>query len=153
MQAVWIALVVFLVVAAIGLIVGGGLTLFFRFRSGQHVQIPLRALLRVYLYILVIVGLLLFTQGFSELVRAGLGAALDKDYSYYPVYVGFKGEPRAPQPVELKDRAQLTEQELEELALIQADREAKNLEEQRQQRKEGLDLVVKTPRQPGARWG
>ena len=104
----------------------------------------------MYLYILIIVGLLLFTQGFSELVRAGLGAALDKNYSYYPVYVGFKGEPRAPQPVELKDRAQLTEQELEELALIQADREAKNLEEQR---KEGLDLFVKTPRQPEARWG
>ena len=144
MHTVWIALTVFLIVAGAALVVGGGLTLFFRYRAGQPVQMPLRALLRVYLYILIIVGLLLFTQGFSELVRAGLGATLDKDYSYQPVFVPFGVKTaRAPAPLELKDRSDLSDEERDELAQIIADREAKDLELRRKQRKEGLDRALK----------
>lgn len=143
MGAIWVILAVFLIVVAGAVIVVGGITLVSRFRAGEPVRIPLRALLRVYLYIVIIVGMLLFTQGISGLIRAGLGAASDKDYSYRPVHVGFRAAPDAPVPLELKDRAQLTDQELEELARILADRKEVDIEQQREQRKEGLDRALK----------
>ena len=143
MGPIWVILAVFLVVVAAAAIVVGGLTLFSRFRAGEPVRIPLRDLLRVYLYIVIIVGMLLFTQGVSGLIRAGLGAALDKDYSYRPVFFGFKPEPRAPDPLELKDRTQLTDADREKLAGILGEREQVDIERQREQREEGLDRALK----------
>ena len=107
----------------------------------------MRLLLRFYIYVVIIVGLLLLTQGVTELVRAGLAGAGGKDFSYRPVFVKIpsprEAELRAPKPVELKEHAELTEEELEELSRIIAEREVKSLEERREARRKGLDRALK----------
>ena len=145
MEAIWIALVVFVVLVAVGLVISGAVFTFLRFRTGSGVRIPLRLLLRLYIYIVIIVGLLLLTQGVTELVRAGLAGAGGKDFSYRPVFAKIPGEVglRAPRPVELKDRAELTEEELEELSRVIAEREEKSLELRREARRKGLDQASK----------
>ena len=145
MSAVFIALIAFLILVAAGLAVGGGIFLFNRARTGQTVQISMRFLLRLYMYVVIIVGLLLFTQGVSHLLRAGMAGAGGKDFSYRPVFVSRPGfqEIRSPKPIELKERGDLTDEELEELAQIIAEREKKSLELRREQQSEGLDRAFK----------
>lgn len=139
---IWAALVVFLVLVGLALLVGGAVVVFLRLRSGVTVDIPMRLLLRLYLYVVIIVGLILFTQGTSHLLRAGFAAAWGDDFSYNPVYVPYPvraESPRAIEPLELKERAALTDQEREELSRLLADRERQDLELRREQRKDGLE--------------
>ncbi len=145
MSFIFGALIVFVVLVVIGLVIGGAVFLFLRFRSGLTIQISMRFLLRLYMYVVIIVGLLLFTQGVSSLVRAGMAGAGGKDFSYRPVFVAVPGfqEIRVPKPVELKERADLTDQELEELAQIIAERERKNRELREEQQRKGLDRAFK----------
>ena len=74
MGIVWVVLIAFGVLVALGLMVGGAFVLVMRLRSGASFSIDLRALVRLYLYVGIIAGLLVFTQGASELIKAGLQA-------------------------------------------------------------------------------
>ena len=145
MEMIWVVLMVFVILVAVALAISGAVFAFSKFRTGSGVRIPLRLLLRLYIYVVIIVGLLLLTQGVTELARAGLAGAGGKDFSYRPVFVNIPGEQglRAPKPVELKDRAELTEAELEELSLVLAEREEKSLELRREARLKGLDRALK----------
>ena len=87
MDAVWIALIAFAALVVFALIVGIAIFLFTRLRAGMTVQISLRYLLRLYMYVVIIAGLLLFTQGISELLKAGLAGGLGNDFSYRPTYI------------------------------------------------------------------
>ena len=71
MDAVWIALIAFLIFTGVLLLGGGVLFLFFRFRDRQSVHIPMRLLLRLYLYVVIVVGALLFTQGTAPAYPGG----------------------------------------------------------------------------------
>ena len=78
-EGIAIAVLVVLVLAA----VIGGVVFFVyyaaRARSGETESLPLRLLLRVYLYLLSIIGVALLVAG---LVQAGLGAAVNEEFSY-----------------------------------------------------------------------
>ena len=77
-----IAVLVVLVLAA----VVGGVVFFVyyaaRARSGETESLPLRLQLRVYLYLLSIIGVALLVAGLSALVQAGLGAGVNEEFSY-----------------------------------------------------------------------
>ena len=138
---IWIALVAFLVLVGLALLVGGAVVVFLRFRSGVDVHISTRLLLRLYLLVVVVVGLILFTQGSSHLVRAGFAAAWGNEFSYQQRYVSTpeeRGFERAPQPVELKTREDLSDEELEELSQIIAERDKKQAELREIQLERGL---------------
>ena len=146
MDAVWIALIVFISAVGIALLVGAGVFLFLRFRAGATtIHVSMRFLLRLYMYVVIIAGLLIFTQGVSGLIRAGLASGIGKDFSYHPVYISMTEEEeliRAPKPLELKERADLTPAEREELSEIIAERERKMTEIRREQRRRGLDRAL-----------
>ena len=143
MESLWIALIIFLVLAAVAVVVGGVVFLFLRFRKGQDIQISLRLLLRLYLFVIIIVGLVLLTQGFSGLVRAGLAGAGGNDFSYRPVFAGKVFERPPLDPLELREPKDLSREELEELARIRNKRDEVNREQQLEQRREGLDRALK----------
>ena len=145
MEVIWVVMIAFIILVAVALVVAGAVFTFSKLKTGSTVRISLRLLLRLYIYVVIIVGLLLLTQGVTELVRAGLAGAGGKDFSYRPVFVNIPGEQvlRAPKPVELKDRAELTEAELKELSIVIAEREEKSLELRREARLKGLDRALK----------
>ena len=148
MEVLWITLIGFLVLVGVALLVGGAVFLFLRFRSGTPVYISMRLLLRLYLYVVVIVGLILFTQGASHLLRGGFAAAFGNDFSYAPRFASIPKEralERAPKPLELKAREELTDPELEELSQIIAERE----QEQAALREIQLERGLKRAREEG----
>ena len=141
MEVIWIALIAFLGMIGAGVLVAGAIIIFLRFRSGINVQVSMRLLLRLYLYVVVIVGLILFTQGASHLLRGGFAAAWGNEFSYQPSFASIPQErefDRAPKPVELKAREDLTDDELEELSQIIADRERRQTELREIQLERGL---------------
>jgi len=100
---------------------GGGVYLVARARSGERPGLPWRALLRLYLYLVLVASLMVMVSGLADLVRAGLGMALGKEFSYYPAYVPAvepfppspAGEPPAkPQPPNPEEQAQPREEGL-----------------------------------------
>ena len=155
MAFLWITLIVFLVLVGVSVLIGGVVYLIQRLRSGSGLVLPMRFLLRLYLYVVIIAGLLLLAQGISGLLQVGLASALGNDFSYHPAYVGvermpiavapqgLKREPRTPDPLELKERGQLTEAELEELSKILDQREKEAVEQRRQERIRGLERARK----------
>ncbi len=155
MAFLWITLIVFLVLVGVSVLIGGVVYLIQRLRSGSGLVLPMRFLLRLYLYVVIIAGLLLLAQGISGLLQVGLASALGNDFSYHPAYLGlerkpiaiaplrYELQPRATDPLELKERAQLTEAELEELSKILAQREQDRIEQNRKQRILGLERARK----------
>ena len=143
MAFLWITLIVFLVLVGVSVLIGGVVYLIQRLRSGTGLVLPMRFLLRLYLYVVTIAGLLLLAQGISGLLQVGLASALGNDFSYNPVHVRFEGKPRTTDPLELKDRAQLTEAEREELSEILDRREQGNVEQRREDRIRGLERARK----------
>jgi hypothetical protein len=144
LEVIWIALIAFLSLIGVGMLIAGAVIVFLRFRSGINVQISMRLLLRLYLYIVVVVGLILFTQGASHLLRAGFAAAWGNEFSYQPVYVSTPEElVRGTDPLELKPRDQLTDEELERLSQILADRERRQAELRQVKLERGLDRAHK----------
>ena len=134
MDIVWITLLGFGIFVALALLVGGAFVLITRIRSGSPLTIDMRALVRIYLYVGIIAGLLVFTQGASELIKAGAAGIAGNDFSYQPVRVALPGpaEGRAEHPLELADRSDLSPEQLEELSVILEERrqqDAKNQEE------------------------
>lgn len=135
MDIVWIVLISFGILVALALLVGGAFHLITRLRTGAPLNIDVRALVRIYLYVGIIAGLLVFTQGASELIKAGAAGLSSKEFSYSPVWVELP-EDRVPQPqhpLELADRGDLSDEELEELSQILAERreESTRLHEER----------------------
>ena len=141
MEIVWIVLIAFGVLVALGLLVGGALFLIMRFRSARPLTIDLRSLVRLYLYVGIIAGLLVFTQGASELIRAGAAGIGGNQFSYYPVWVELPGDKAVqPQhPLELADRADLSPQELEQLSIILEERRQQNIKNDEEWDRLGLD--------------
>ena len=92
--------IVVLVVVLLGFIAAIGAIVYFVIwaRSGEAVSIPLRLLLRAYLYLISIASIVILVIGLSALIQAGLSAALGQEFSYNPTYFRVIDEPR-PRPI------------------------------------------------------
>ena len=141
MDIVWIVLLAFGILVALGLLVGGAFFLVMRLRTGASFSVDLRALVRLYLYVGIIAGLLVFTQGASELIKAGAAGIAGKDFSYHPAWVELPvDKDRQPQhPLELADRSDLTSEELQQLSAILAERDERNAKNNEERDRLGLD--------------
>ena len=144
MEIVWFALIALGVIVGLAAMVAAVVFLFLRLRAKEPVNIDPRLLLRLYLYVAIIAGLLVFTQGASGLLRAGMAVAFGDDFSYRPVFVQVTGpqERVVPTPLELKDQRDLTEAEREQLTEIFAERERARTELERERRELGLDRAL-----------
>ena len=125
MNAVWIALIAAAGLVFLAAVVAGGVVLFLRLRAREPININLRVVFRVYLLVVIVAGLIVFAQGASNLVQVGFASVGGKQFSYIPVHT--QGPPviyqrMGPSALELKDRAKLTDAELEELSIIQRER-------------------------------
>ena len=141
MEVVWVVLLVFGILVALGLLVGGAVFLIMRLRSGAPLSIDIRALVRIYLYVGIIAGLLVFTQGASELIKAGAAGIASNEFSYSPVWVELPSDktPQPEHPLELADRSDLSPEELEQLSLILEERDQLNLEADEERDRLGRD--------------
>ncbi len=146
MNAVWIALIAAAGLVFLAAVVAGGVVLFLRLRSREPINLNLRFLFRIYLLVVIVAGLLVFAQGSSNLLQAGFASVGGKQFSYNPVHsqsppaIGLRAGPSA---LELKDRAKLTDAELEELSIIQRERAKKQNELNEERRRLGLDRAMK----------
>ena len=132
MEAVLIILSIMGVFGFIALLGAGIVYLFIQLRAGEPIRIPLRLVLRVYIYAVTAVGLVLFTLGgMSNLLQAGMGATFEKEFSYRPLFK----EPSKPL-VRVEEPNGLTFEEVQELT----EEQEKAQEEARQ---EGLDRAMK----------
>ena len=143
MEFLWITLIAFLVLVGVSVLIGGVVYLIQRLRSGAGLVLPMRFLLRLYLGVVIIAGLLLLAQGLAGLLQVGLASALGNDFSYRPVNLGRPPQPRTIDPLELKDRAQLTEAERQRLSEILDQRERESVEQRREERIRGLERARK----------
>ena len=122
-----VAVVGFLVAAIVVVLALGAVGYFLlRSRGGEGVHLNQRILLRAYLYLGTLAGLILLAVGVSGLVQAGLGAGLGYDFSYYPQYVSFPRPIRAPVEPGVATAPDIS-----------------SAEEQRQAHSEGLDRAYK----------
>jgi hypothetical protein len=114
-------------------------------RAHESINFDLRIMLRVYLLVVIVAGLLVFTQGASNLLQVGFATLGSNQFSYTPVYIGFPSDSvRQPRTaVEFKDRQQLTDVELEELADIEAERQTEQVALDEERRRLGLDRAKK----------
>ena len=144
MDVVWVVLISFGILVGLAVLVGGAFHLITRLRTGAPLSIDVRALVRIYLYVGIIAGLLVFTQGASELIKAGAAGISSKEFSYHPVWVELPGDADAkPQhPLELADRGDLTDEELEELSQILAERQEENTRIKEERDRLGLDRAL-----------
>ena len=145
MNAVLIALIAAGGLVFLAAVVAGGVVLFLRLRAREPININLRFLFRIYLLVVIVAGLLVFAQGASNLLQAGFVSVGGKQFSYNPVYVQIPGviERQTPSALELKDRAKLTDAELEELSIIQRERAQRKIELNEERRLLGLDRAMK----------
>lgn len=94
----------------------------------------------------IVAGLIVFAQGASNLLQAGFASFGGKQFSYNPVHT--QGPPgielrEGPSALELKDRAKLTDAELEELSIIQRERAQYQNKLNEERRRLGLDRAMK----------
>lgn len=143
MAFLWITLIVFLVLVGVSVLIGGVVYLIQRLRSGNGLVLPMRFLLRLYLYVVIIAGLLLLAQGISGLLQVGLASALGNDFSYRPVGISGPRNARTTDPLEFKDSAQLTAEERQKLSEISNKRQQDELEQRREERILGLERARK----------
>ena len=141
MDIVWIVLLTFGILVLLGLLVGGAFFLVMRLRTGAPLNIDVRALVRLYLYVGIVAGLLVFTQGTSELIKAGAAGIAGNEFSYRPVWVELPGDADAkPQhSLELADRRDLSSEELEELSRILAERQEETAQANEERDRIGLE--------------
>lgn len=144
MEIVWFALIALGAVVGLAAVVGATIFLFLRFRAREPISIDPRLLLRLYLYVAIIAGLLVFTQGASSFLRAGMAAAFGEDFSYRPVFARLPGPQNrdVPTPLELKDRTRLTAPEREELSRVLAEREDRRAALEATRRRLGLERAL-----------
>ncbi|MDP6510156.1 MAG: hypothetical protein QGH23_02965 [Dehalococcoidia bacterium] len=89
-----------MVIALVAVAIGAVVFFIFRLRSGQGLNISWRALFLVYFYLMTVISLLVMVDGISNLVRAGMGAALGQEFSYYSDRYAYK----IPPPEELQQQ-------------------------------------------------
>ncbi len=144
MDIVWVVLISFGILVGLAVLVGGAFHLITRLRTGAPLNIDVRALVRIYLYVGIIAGLLVFTQGASELIKAGAAGLSSKEFSYSPVWVELPEdkETKPQHPLELADRGDLTDEELEELSQILAERQEENTRLNEERDRLGLDRAL-----------
>ena len=144
MEIVWFALIALGAVVGLAAVVAATVFLFLRFRAREPISIDPRLLLRLYLYVAIIAGLLVFTQGASSFLRAGMAGGFGEDFSYRPVYVSLPEDQdrHIPTPVELKEQSRLTEAEREELSSVLAERADKRVELEATRQRLGLDRAL-----------
>ncbi|MDP2952448.1 MAG: hypothetical protein Q8O76_03930, partial [Chloroflexota bacterium] len=70
------------VAALVAVAVGAVIFIVFRLYSGQKLTVSWPFLFQVYLYLMSLLALLVVIGGMSTLVRAGMGTALGKGFSY-----------------------------------------------------------------------
>lgn len=141
MDEIWIALIAFAALVGVAVLIAGGVTLFLRIRGQQAIDLNPRLLLRIYLLVAILAGLLIFTQGAANLLQAALAEIDEPQFSYQPVWVSIPadGVGRTPTALELKDRDQLTDAEREELAALLAEDERTRVEQEEERRLLGLE--------------
>ena len=147
MGVIWLALIAFTTLVIFALITGIAIFLFTRFRTGMTVHISLRYLLRLYMYIVIIAGLLLFTQGLSELLKESWRALWTMTSAIGPLT--YPPPPEEDQlhrqhPLEIKQQQQiLTPEEQEELDRHRTFRNERLAELREERRVEGLDRALR----------
>ncbi len=125
--------VLFTVLVLLGFVaaVGGVVYLVLHLRSGERFSFSMRLLFRLYLYVISLISLVILVVGAATLVQAGLGAALGKEFSYFPIYAGGVA---FPEQIPLEPDGRATEEAVDEAA--------RQAEEQEQQRERGLDRAL-----------
>jgi len=110
LDAIWVALIALAALVGVAVVIGGGVTLLLRARGQATIDLNPRVLLRIYLLVAILAGLLIFTQGTANLLQAALAEVDGKQFSYAPVFVAIPADEarRTPTALELKDRDQLT---------------------------------------------
>ena len=144
MEVIWIALIAFAAFVGLSVVAGVAVVFFMRMRSRQPLNLNLRFLLRIYMLVVILAGMLVFTQGASSLLQAVFAVAASKEFSYDPVYVPFPQEAalRVQLPLERKDPDLLTAEERKELTEAQTEREEKRIEQEAERRRLGLDRAL-----------
>ena len=75
----------------LALLIAGIVYLVSRSRGGQAVRVPFRAIVRVYIYVVILVGMgLTILGGVSNLIKVGFGEAFGAEFSYREAYAPFK---------------------------------------------------------------
>ncbi len=147
MEIVWAILVIFGIIVGLSLLVGVAFTIFRKIRNGDSITIPIKLLITFYLYVGIVAGLLVFTQGAASLLRAGGAEAFGNDFSYSPVQVSVPDEgafaPIPSKPVELKTPADLSDAERDEISQILAERDAIQAARREESTRLGLDRAQK----------
>ena len=145
MDAIWIVLILLTVFVAIGVVIAGGVTLFLRVRAREPINVNLRSLLRIYMLVVIVAGLLVFTRGAADLMQAGFATIGSNQFSYDPVYVRLPAddEPRPVSPLEIKDWQQLTDDELQQLSVLQTEHRQQQIELDEERSELGLDRALK----------
>ena len=84
----------------LALVIAGTVYLVFRSRGGQAVRVPFRAIVRVYVYAVILAGIgLTVLGGVSNLIKVGFGEAFGTEFSYRDAYQQYKyGYGRLPPP-------------------------------------------------------
>jgi hypothetical protein len=83
------------------LVIAGTVYLVSRLRGGQPIRVQFRAIVRVYVYAVILVGIgLTVLGGVSNLIKVGFGEAFGKEFSYREAYDQYKYSrpPYAPEP-------------------------------------------------------
>ncbi|MEE9202562.1 MAG: DUF5671 domain-containing protein [Dehalococcoidia bacterium] len=114
-----------MVMALVAVGIGGVVFVIFRLRTGQGLNISWRSLFLVYFYLMTVISLLVMVGGLSNLVRAGMGVALGKEFSYHASRYMVKAPPP---PVRVGERVPTPEEP-----------EEPTPEEQEAERQKGLD--------------
>ena len=148
MEAIFSILAVLAVLGVIALIVAGLIYLFTRLRAGESIRIPMRLIIRVYIHVVIVAGLVLLTLGgLSNLLQAGFGATFDKEFSYRPVFIGPQRVPIRVVEREIEKDGVITVIERDAITREVTPEEFKKLEEERKQeqeenRQKGLDRAM-----------
>ena len=79
MEVIWVVLIVFAAFVGLSVVAGVAVVFFVRMRSRQPLNLNLRFLLRIYLLVVILAGMLVFTQGASNLLQAGFAVAVSKE--------------------------------------------------------------------------
>ena len=141
MEFIWGILLTFIILITIVLIIGGGVLLFLKIRAREPVNLNLRYLVRIYLLVVTVAGLLVITQGASNLLRAGFASMENNQFSYEPVYVSLPSDDEIqPQnPLELKDPQLLSDEELVQLSDYNHAQATEQLTQEAERRRLGLE--------------
>ncbi|MBT3942412.1 MAG: hypothetical protein HOC77_00445 [Chloroflexi bacterium] len=141
MEFVWAILAIFVIILVLVTVISGGVFLFLKLRAHEPINVNLRYLVRIYLLVVTVAGLLVITQGASDLLRAGFASAGSNQFSYDPVWVRLASDdaPQPRSPLEIKDRQQLTDEELDELVTFQNEQQELRTEQEAERRRLGLE--------------